>query len=97
MNLSPPADTFPMRLLMKNDLWNRVKLDNFRDKQWKCLVPVFSGDRYTHNLRYDNYIFPFTKENENPKIGAFGFVYKVRVHSDHQKLENMSLVCVSKR
>ncbi|KAJ4377012.1 hypothetical protein N0V86_006451 [Didymella sp. IMI 355093] len=94
VDLTPSAETFPKGFLSKSDLWTPVKLHNFREKQWKCLVPVFSSGKYTHNLEHDNYIFPFTKVNENPKIGAFGFVHKVRVHRDHQNSANMSLVAI---
>ena len=72
-------------------IWSDLKLRDFYDKQWRCLVPVFSPDRYDYNL-LDKCIFPFTKESAIPKVGAFSSVHKVQIHPDHQKHQQMHKV-----
>jgi hypothetical protein len=63
--------------------WTDLKIRDFYERQWRCLAPVFSPERYNYDLPY-NCIFPFTKESVTPKVGAFGSVHKVRIHRDHQ-------------
>lgn len=73
------------------DIWTPRLLRDFYGKQWTCLVPVFSPDNYQLDLP-QNYIFPFTKEDENPKVGAFSSVYKVSIHPEHQRHKGMEHV-----
>lgn len=72
-------------------IWTISKLRDFYDKQWRFLVPVFSPDDYNYNHQH-MCIFPFTKMNVTPRVGAFSTVHKVGVHPDHQRHENMEIV-----
>ncbi|KAH9909794.1 hypothetical protein F4778DRAFT_14888 [Xylariomycetidae sp. FL2044] len=56
----------------------------FCDLQWKFLAPVFTPKRYEYNLS-GKCIFPFIESDPKPKEGAFGCVYKVKIHSSHVK------------
>lgn len=84
---SSPPDQHPFNPA----IWTSVKLEDFYEKQWRYLSPVFSPFNYNYNLLY-NCIFPFTKDSAGPKVGAFGSVCMVTIHPDHQKHENMNNV-----
>ncbi|KAF2621901.1 hypothetical protein BU25DRAFT_229810 [Macroventuria anomochaeta] len=89
-DLMPSTKIFPPAIWTSSvKLWTPVKIHNFYEKQWKCLVPVFSCAKYDHDLLYDNYIFPFTKVGAAPKVGAFSFVHRVVIRDDHQRHVNM--------
>lgn len=90
--LADPQRSPPNQDLFDLETWSPAKLDGFWEKQWAYLVPVFGPSKYDYNL-LDNCILPFTKDSARPKIGAFGFVWKVTIHPDHQqhdKMENVS-------
>lgn len=89
--LADPQATPPSRTMFDRRIWTGLKLRDFHDKQWRCLVPVFSPEKYDYNLLH-NCIFPFTKESVTPKVGAFSSVYKVRVHKDHQRHKHLKHV-----
>jgi hypothetical protein len=83
---NPPCqDTFPPRI------WSDLKIDNFREKQWKCLVPVFAQKKYDYDLKAEC-IFPFTSDGAVPKDGAFSSVYRVTIHKDHHEYPEMQQV-----
>ena len=65
-------------------IWTRARKQDFWDKQWRFLVPVFEPGRYHYDHEY-NCIFPFVKSNEPPRIGAFSVVHKVTIHPGHQR------------
>ena len=65
-------------------IWTRARRQDFWDKQWRFLVPVFEPERYQYDHEY-NCIFPFIKSNEAPRIGAFSVVHKVTIHPGHQR------------
>jgi predicted DNA-binding protein (MmcQ/YjbR family) len=89
--LADPHTSSPSAEHFNKQIWIDVKIRDFYDKQWRCLAPVFSPQKYDYNLPY-NCIFPFTKESVTPKVGAFGSVHKVRIHPDHQKHYSMQHV-----
>lgn len=92
LQLTPPPRVFHKKV------WTSQKIHDFYNKQWHLLVPVFSPDQYSYNLLH-SCIFPFTKEDVTPKVGAFGSVHKVRVHPDHQRRYSMQHVsrCLSNK
>jgi hypothetical protein len=83
---SPPQDIFPPRI------WDLLKIDNFKDRQWRCLAPVFAQNQYDYDLEAER-IFPFTSDGAVPKDGAFSSVYRVTVHKDHHGYPDMQQVC----
>lgn len=89
----PLSSTPPPHIFHKN-VWTNPKIHDFYNKQWHLLVPVFSPSRYSYDLLH-NCIFPFTKEDITPKVGAFGSVHKVRVHPDHFRSHAMQHVSQS--
>ena len=66
--------------------WNAPRLGSFWDHQWKFNVPIFDVDTYNYDLPSES-IFPFTWKDESVKEGAFSCVYRVRIHTAHQKHE----------
>lgn len=89
--LPDPLQSTPPQKVFHKKVWTSQKIHDFYNKQWHLLVPVFSPDQYSYNL-LNNCIFPFTKEDVTPKVGAFGYVHKVRVHPDHQRRYSMQHV-----
>jgi hypothetical protein len=90
--LDDPRTSPPDKDTFHPAIWTSAKLEDFSEKQWRYLAPVFSPSRYNYDLLY-NCIFPFTKDNAGPKIGAFGSVCMVTIHPDHQKYDNLKNVC----
>lgn len=64
--------------------WNRVRLSNFYDIQWKFLSPVFTRDAFRHEFS-SHCILPFIWMDMTAKSGTFSQVFKVKIHKDHQK------------
>ncbi|KAF1832274.1 HET-domain-containing protein [Decorospora gaudefroyi] len=81
--LPTPPPEHPYDYDEVSQVWTKLKIWDFCDKQWRCLVPEFSPEQYNYNLP-DECIFPFTKLSVTPKVGAFGTVHKVLIHPDHQ-------------
>lgn len=69
-------------------IWDQAQLQDFYDKQWRFLVPVFKPGRYNYDHQY-NTIFPFIKLNEPPRSGAFSSVYRVRIHPHHHRHDSV--------
>lgn len=84
-----PSPTSPSPF--QSSIWYDLKLEIFYFQQWKFLAPVFSRSKYNYDEHY-YCIFPFIKENVGPKVGAFGSVFKVKVHKDHQQHEGLETV-----
>ena len=82
-----PTATNSSDLIFHEQVWTRLNLYNFYDKQWKYLVPVFGTDQYDYDLA-SNCILPFSKSTKNNKAGAFSTVYEVKVHPNHMRLEH---------
>jgi hypothetical protein len=80
-----PSDIFPEKL------WTPTKLDNFLEKQWKYLVPVFKRSEYDYDLKAEC-IFPFTSDGVVPKDGAFSSVYRVAIHEHHHEFSEIQKV-----
>jgi hypothetical protein len=79
----PPPEVFPAAI------WAPLKLDNFCDRQWKFLVPIFTKDEYNRDFS-EKYIFPFTSDGAVPKDGAFSSVFRVKIHPDHRELPGIN-------
>ena len=81
---NPNGRTLPRHFRSRDKIWNSQRLYTFWEHQWKFLVPVFDTKTYNYNLESEC-IFPFIWKDERPKQGAFGCVYKVRIHPAHQE------------
>ncbi|GKT97004.1 protein kinase domain-containing protein [Colletotrichum tofieldiae] len=64
--------------------WSSQIVDQFLDKQWRVLAPVFSasGGHRTFDPRHP---LPFEKINDNHKIGARSVVYHAQIRRSHWK------------
>lgn len=62
--------------------WQPGRIDTFCQAQWRFLAPVFSSQKFQHNLE-PHHILPFTEKGTSVKQGAFGRVFKVKVHHRH--------------
>ena len=87
----PVLDPGTLPTFWNKTIWSISKSKDFCEKQWRFLVPVFSPDDYRYDRQY-NCIFPFTKANVAPRVGAFSTVHKVTIHPDHQKDNRMRTV-----
>ena len=81
--IQPPENGTLSLEVFHPQIWTRLKLSNFYEKQWKFLAPVFFQDKYDYDLVAD-YIFPFTLIEAIPRDGAFSSVYRVSIHEDHR-------------
>lgn len=90
----PPALPLPRPAgFADSELWTISKYYRFYRDQWTCLSPIFRPEKYAYN-EYPECIFPFTVDDAVPKAGAFSFVYKVRIHDDHQENDKLREVCI---
>ncbi len=65
--------------------WSRARKNNFCERQWEHLAPVFSKENFVHRLDEDQPL-PFLKPGHGtPRSpeGASSVVYQVEVHEDH--------------
>lgn len=62
--------------------WSAVKLGDFRNHQWKFLVPIFREDEIKLELE-SLHILPFTLATRDTKQGTFGDVWEVKIHESH--------------
>ncbi|EUC34846.1 hypothetical protein COCCADRAFT_35545 [Bipolaris zeicola 26-R-13] len=63
--------------------------DDFLEKQWTVLAPVFAKseeDRNAHIVLESDEILPFISQSEVTRQGGFGDVYKTEIHPDHHSL-----------
>jgi hypothetical protein len=88
----PIDDKPPSPHIFLRSIWNQLKIVNFRENQWKCLVPVFVQQEYGYDLKAQC-IFPFTSDGAVPKDGAFSSVYRVTIHKDHHEYPEIQQVC----
>ncbi|KAF2204221.1 hypothetical protein GQ43DRAFT_453902 [Delitschia confertaspora ATCC 74209] len=66
-------------------LWKGRNLYNFKEDQWKFLVPVFTEKQFKHNFsKY--HILPFIEKGQIKKEGGFSEVYEYVIHAEHQKV-----------
>ncbi|KAK9419821.1 putative HET-domain-containing protein [Seiridium unicorne] len=66
--------------------WTRKRASDFLENQWMFVVPVLSPinpDKFIDLSLEPKVILPFDLEGGGPKEGAFGTVYKIKVHPDH--------------
>ncbi|VUC27444.1 unnamed protein product [Clonostachys rosea] len=65
--------------------WNPLMRGAFERNQWLFLAPVFTEDRFHHELHSDTPL-PFLpiEPNPQPKLGGFSTVLEVHVESSHQ-------------
>jgi len=87
----PIDDKPPSQHLFVPQIWNQLKIVNFRVNQWKCLAPVFIQQKYGYDLKAQC-IFPFTSDGAQPKDGAFSSVYRVTIHKDHHEYPEIQQV-----
>jgi hypothetical protein len=73
-------------------IWQPIQTKTFVSERWKFLAPVFSPTTYNYDLP-ERSIFPFTRDANVSKEGAFGSVFKVKIHPNHQI--NLDMIYVS--
>lgn len=71
--------------------WSDVKKHNFKDNQWKFLVPVFRENQVRVKIG-NRHILPFKLVNHEKKEGTFSDVWEVSIHESHQD-NPMRMVC----
>ncbi|RMJ13787.1 hypothetical protein CDV36_006531 [Fusarium kuroshium] len=64
------------------DVWGPVVEYFFKQAQWKFVVPVISKERFRYLLQPEQ-ILPFIEVDDVVKEGAFGRVYRVKIHPSH--------------
>jgi hypothetical protein len=68
--------------LFRKKIWKTFHLEDFYEKQWRFLVPVFSSGQYHYDLA-DQTILPFTGDMRDVVNGGFSSVRKVEIHPSH--------------
>lgn len=63
-------------------IWTHTALEDFLQKQWEFLCPVFSTAVFNRNLESDC-VLPFTKKLPQSSNGAFGQVTGYKIHPSH--------------
>lgn len=92
-NDSLPATERHLELHFGNKtVWNKTRLWNFYEHQWKFLAPVFSPKNFKVELLSDH-VLPFIEKSSLAKEGAFGQVFMVKIHPYHQ-VEPVLDVCI---
>lgn len=89
----PRSLTDTLRKRFDSEIWFDVRLYDFYEKQWKCLCPVFSPEKYDYDLSPEC-IFPFTILAGVHTEGAFSSVYKVKIHDAHQEHDDIDEVAI---
>jgi len=65
------------------DVWkSKLSRDDFFNKQWGLLAPVFHDGQYEYNL-FPNSTLPFIEKDDDPKKGSFGEVSRIEIHPAH--------------
>ncbi|KAH7371419.1 kinase-like domain-containing protein [Pyrenochaeta sp. MPI-SDFR-AT-0127] len=85
--LSVSSQVFPPQI------WTPLKLDNFYDKQWRLLAPVFTPHKYVYDLDAEC-ILPFTPDGAIPHEGTFSSVSRIKIHEDHQTHHGIQYVAL---
>ncbi|KAK7993701.1 short-chain specific acyl-CoA dehydrogenase [Apiospora arundinis] len=69
--------------VFRKNVWSNLNAHNFLEIfRWENLAPVFTRAQYNYNLP-EKGIFPFVVKDANAKEGAFSWVHKVTIHSQH--------------
>ncbi|ROV87924.1 hypothetical protein VSDG_09444 [Cytospora chrysosperma] len=63
-------------------LWTAIKRNDFGEKQWRFLVPIFREDEIKLEIE-SLHILPFTLATTETKQGTFGNVWEVEIHESH--------------
>ncbi|OAL55032.1 kinase-like protein [Pyrenochaeta sp. DS3sAY3a] len=77
-----PFDTTTLGTLLPE-----TAIDDFEESQWEVIALSFSRGTLHRSLRAE-FILPFIKD-EKIGGGAFGTVYEISIHPDHQDLEDV--------
>jgi hypothetical protein len=80
INTPTAASSVPKQFRKK--FWKQLQLEEFYEKQWRFLVPVFSSSQYYYDLA-DQTILPFTGDMRDVVNGGFSSVRKVEIHPRH--------------
>jgi len=80
-----PLQNFEKRISpFVKDVWaESLMRKRFFTQQWSLLAPVF-GLKYQYNLSGHS-ILPFTRKDDQPRVGSFGEVYRVVIHDAHRE------------
>lgn len=70
--------------LFRRKPWNKTRVYNFYEKQWKFLAPVFSKNKFKHDLPPES-ILPFIWMSSTVKEGTFSQIFQVKIHESHHK------------
>jgi hypothetical protein len=71
--------------------WKPATVNDFLQKQWIFLAPVFSPTKFQFDLR-PNYILPMVvKPSSRKRRGNFATVFEVEVHSAHLRHESRNV------
>jgi hypothetical protein len=81
--LEAPAKKYSVPKQFPKKLWQPRHLDNFYERQWRFLVPVFSSSQYHYDLAAQT-ILPFTGDMKDIVNGGFSSVMKVEIHPSHR-------------
>lgn len=67
--------------------WKAKNLEDFNDKQWRFLAPVFENDptKFEHNLGH-RCPLPILRRIGHEKGGNFSTVFEVEIHEAHQEV-----------
>ncbi|KAI0095668.1 hypothetical protein GGR51DRAFT_553874 [Nemania sp. FL0031] len=79
-----------------NRVWSEHRIDDFHEKQWMFLAPVFSIG--VPSYRFETLrVLPFISKSKDPDSGSFGQVYKFEIHPDHIQPVQKSLAIAVKQ
>ncbi|OTA01490.1 hypothetical protein A9Z42_0018170 [Trichoderma parareesei] len=70
--------------------WSAHEIETFCEKQYLVIAPVFDFKAIKHVEWKKNFRMPFLEKLEWKRSGAHGEIAQIRIHPDHQVLENDS-------
>jgi len=76
----------PNQTIKAMENWTATRIREFSREQWGFMAPLFKeSDSIEHYKFDDNTVFPFTRDEgrNNAKVGGFGTVWEVDIHSAH--------------
>jgi hypothetical protein len=65
--------------------WKHDKIRHFYNDQWMFLSPVFTKEKFEHNLK-PRIILPFTRRGDGSGKGHFSQVQEIYLRADHQRI-----------
>ncbi|ETS03201.1 kinase-like protein [Trichoderma reesei RUT C-30] len=68
--------------------WSAHEIETFCEKQYVVIAPVFDFRAIKHVEWKKNFRMPFLEKLEWKRSGAHGEIAQIRIHPDHQVLEN---------